>query len=188
MSNLNMLFFAFLFQSDRIQNLWYFYPVKTVKKFALLAFIFVALLALGFYRDFVFKSINALLQAWDHDMDYQMPRSLQFFEDYEYDTIVNMKWILTLLFSLFYLLLAIFTIRILFDSKGFVRITIASYAGIVIISALFILTGLMMKGSSEKMYEFARYMMGLAQSPIILMILIPVFRMYEKEKPEIQKK
>lgn len=140
------------------------------------------LLLTGFCRDFIFKSINALLQAWDHDMTYAMPRGLGFFESYEYGTIVNLKWLLTLLFSLLYLLIAIIVIRYTFHNKKFVRITIAAYFGIICLSALLIATGLLLKNSSEKMYEFARYFMGMAQSPIILMVLIPAFKLAEKEQ------
>ena len=140
------------------------------------------MLILGFYRDFVFKSINALLQAWDHDMDYAMPRSLNFLSNYGYDTIVNIKWLLTLIFSLAYLGISIAVIRFMFRNRAYNRITIASYAGIIAVSALLIIMGLLFKSTSEKMYEFARYLMGMAQSPIVVMILIPAFKLAEKEK------
>ncbi len=145
-------------------------------------FIIVCMLILGFYRDFVFKSINALLQAWDHDMDYPMPRSLSFISNYGYGTIVNIKWLLTLIFSLAYLGISIAVIRSMFHNRSYNRITIASYAGIIAVSAVLIVMGLLFKSTSEKMYEFARYLMGMAQSPIVLMILIPAFKLAEKEK------
>jgi len=145
------------------------------------------LLLSGFYRDFVFKRINALLQAWDHDMSYEMPNGLRFLENYDYDTIVNLKWLLTLLFSTLYLIIAIIVIRYAFHNKKYVKITVASYAGIIVFSGIFIMTGLLFKGSSEKMYEFARYFMGMAQSPIVLMVLIPAFTLYEKEKDKAQR-
>jgi hypothetical protein len=44
------------------------------------------------------------------------------------------------------------------------------------------LTGLVLSQFSGKMYEFARYFMGIAQSPLVLMILIPVFKISKKEK------
>ena len=146
------------------------------------AFIIACMLILGFYRDFVFKNINALLQAWDHDMDYAMPHSLRFFSSCEYDTIVNIKWLLTLAFSIAYLGISFAVIRFMFHNNTYNRITIASYGGIILVSALLILTGFIFKGSSEKMYEFSRYLMGMAQSPVVVMILIPAFKIAEKEK------
>ncbi|MCW3082636.1 MAG: hypothetical protein JWP12_2 [Bacteroidetes bacterium] len=145
-------------------------------------FMIMCMLILGFYRDFVFKNINALLQARDHNMDYAMPRSLNFISNYEYTTIVNIKWLLTLVFSLLYLGISIAVIRFMFHNRNYNRITIASYAGIIIVSAVLITAGLLFKSTSEKMYEFARYLMGMAQSPIVVMILIPAFKIAEKEK------
>lgn len=141
----------------------------------------IALLALlGFYRDFVFKNINAFLQALDYEMQYDLPPSLNFMERYEYETLVRLKWILTLLFSLIYLLISFISVRFIFGDKKFSRITVGAYLGIILISGIFILLG-MVFGNSGKMYEFARYLMGMAQSPLILMILIPIFKLAEKK-------
>ncbi|MCW3071678.1 MAG: hypothetical protein JWO44_1568 [Bacteroidetes bacterium] len=152
--------------------------LKTVSFYLL---VIALLLATGFYRDFVFKSINALLQAWDANVDYYLPPSLRFFENYEYDTLLRIKWILTFAFSLVYLLISVITIRYIFGRKKLIMITVWTYAGIMLLSGIFMLTGIIFSSASEKMYEFARYFMGMAQSPLILMILIPVFKLAEKE-------
>lgn len=156
--------------------------MKSLKKYILLALIISLLLFFGYYRDFVFKNINGLLKAWDYNLTYNLPPSLQFFENYDYDTLLNIKWLLTLLFSLIYLLIALKTIRLLFENKKYTRITLAAYIAVITVSALFIATGLIFKSTSETMYEFARYLMGMAQSPVILMVLIPAFKLSEKEK------
>lgn len=136
----------------------------------------------GYLRDSVFKTINALLRSWDLGQDYFLPPFLSFLENYEYDTLVNLKWLLTLLFSILYLMLSIFTVKLIFNDRKYFKITIWTYAGIIILSGFFIVIGYIFSGTSEKMYEFARYLMGMAQSPIVLMILIPTFKLSEKEK------
>lgn len=151
------------------------------KKKIVLFLVIVALLATGFYRDFLFKSINALLQSWDNDMDYIMPFGLSFFEEMEYDRIVNMKWFLTFVFSMIYLAISMFTIRELFQNKRYTRITIYSYLALLALSSLFILSGKLIEGLSDSSYEIARYLMGIAQSPLVLMILIPGFKLAEKQ-------
>jgi hypothetical protein len=156
--------------------------MKSFKNHLLLALIISLLLFFGYYRDFVFKNINGLLKAWDYNMTYNLPRSLQFFENYDYDTLLNIKWLLTLLFSIIYLLIAIKTIGLLFENKKYTRITLAAYIAVTMVSALFIATGLIFKNTSETMYEFARYLMGMAQSPVILMVLIPAFKLSEKDR------
>jgi hypothetical protein len=136
----------------------------------------------GFFRETTFKSINALLQAWDADMDYDMPYYLDFIKNLEYDTIVNLKWLFTMIFSFLYLLISLYAINVIFNSPLFQKITIWAFLFITLFSALFIITGVIFPGTSAKMYEFARYFMGIAQSPVILMILIPLFKLAEKEK------
>jgi len=152
--------------------------IKTVSFYLL---IIALLLVTGFYRDFVFNSINALLQAWDANVSYYLPPSLEFLEKYEYDTLLRIKWVLTFAFSFVYLLISIVTIRFIFNKKRLILITAAAYAGIMLLSGAFMLTGIIFSSASEKMYEFARYFMGMAQSPLILMVLIPVFKLAEKE-------
>ena len=64
--------------------------------------------------------------------------------------------------------------------------TIGLYAFVTVIAGMFMITGYVIEGISEKMYEFARYLMGMAQSPIILMILIPAFKLSEQEQTNIE--
>jgi hypothetical protein len=155
--------------------------VKLTKKILIIIIIGGFVLFFGYLRDFIFKKINALLQAWDHDLDYSLPDFLSFLNNYQYDTIVNIKWGLTCLFWVIYLVISLITIKWLFNKKRYIQITIAVYSGILILSALFICLGFIFPTASYKMYEFARYLMGMAQSPVILMILIPAFSIYEKE-------
>lgn len=143
----------------------------------------MAILAIltGYLRDTVFKTINAILRAADLEQDYFLPAFISFLQNFEYQTLVNLKWFLTLFFSLLYLILSIIIIKTLFKDRKYLKITTLTYIGVLLISAGFIAAGLIFKNSSEKMYEFARYLMGMAQSPIILMILIPTFKLMEKE-------
>lgn len=151
-------------------------------KFGLIVSCILALLVLsGYIRDTVFKSINAVLRAWDLDQDYFLPSFLSFLENYEYETLENLKWLLTILFCLLYLLLSIFAIKLFFNNSAYIKISIYTYLGIILISGIFILIGFIFNSASSKMYEFARYLMGMAQSPIVLMILIPTFKLSEKK-------
>ncbi|MBA3971612.1 MAG: hypothetical protein H0X46_05615 [Bacteroidetes bacterium] len=152
-----------------------------LKKGFFVLFIIAAIILTGYLRDSVFKTINALLRAWDLDQDYPLPAYMSFLNTYEYDTIVRIKWLLTFAVSILYFSITLITIKILFNQKKYLKITVFTYAGILLFSALFIGIGFMFSSLSEKMYGFARYLMGMAQSPIILMILIPAFKISEKE-------
>lgn len=156
--------------------------MKPLKRISFLTIIAFFLLSLGYYRDFVFIDINARLKALDHNIAYTLSPSLQFLENYTYNTLLNFKWLLTLLFSAAYLALTILTIQLIFKNKKHNHIILIVYAGLTLISMLFIGTGLLFEKTSGTMYEIARYLMGMAQSPIILMILIPAIKLSEKEK------
>ena len=146
--------------------------------------IIILLVLLGYLRDSVFKSVNALLRAWDNDQDYYLPSPLSFLENYEYDTLVNIKWLLTLIFSLIYFVIGIFSLRLVFGDNRYLGLLITAYLSVIVLSVMFIGTGMLFSGVSAKMYQFARYLMGMAQSPIILMILIPALKLSEKEKEQ----
>jgi hypothetical protein len=156
--------------------------MKKARRYFVWFTIVFALVFLSFYRDYFFRCINALLMAWDYNMDYPMPGHLKFFEQFDYSTIVNLKWLFTFLFALFFYLISIFSIHFHFSSRNYNRITTIVFIGLFVFSAFFIGAGLILPSLSERMYEFARFLMGLAQSPFILMVLIPAFMLAEREK------
>jgi hypothetical protein len=163
----------------------YFYCVKPVKKYICIFVLITLILFFGFLRETVFKNLNALLQAWDADIDYKMPFFLSFTENLDYPDVVKLKWLFTYVFSIIFLALSLLAIRLLFNDRRFIKITIISWTCILLLSAIFICTGLIFNDTDGKMYEFARYFAGIAQSPLILMILIPVFKLIEKEKESL---
>lgn len=155
--------------------------MKLQKKSVFLLLLIICLLLLGFYRDFVFKNINALIQSHELNIGFSMPSHLSVFDNFEYNTLIKIKWILTFAFSAFYLITSIITINILFKNKKYIRITIGVYIALILVSAIFMTLGYFLPTTSKNMYSFSRYLMGMAQSPLVLMILIPAFKISEKE-------
>jgi hypothetical protein len=153
----------------------------SARKYGYLLAIVVTLLLLGYYRDFVFRTINSMLQARDYETSYHPPFSMKFMENFSYNGLINLKWILTLMFSFLYLLVALITLKILFSNRRYTYVTIGVYVALTMVSGLFMLCGLLLESTSARMYEFARYLMGMAQSPIVLMILIPAFKLSGQE-------
>lgn len=158
---------------------------RSPKKYIFLLLIVCILLLLGYYRDFVFRTINTLLQAKDYDAVFTSPPTLQFLDHYTYPGLIRMKWALTLLFTLVYWGISLFAIKIVFDEKKYNRIAIGVYAVILLIAGLLMLAGYVFDALSGSMYEPARYLMDLLQSPVILMILIPAFKLSGQEHNNI---
>ena len=159
----------------------------SAQKIILLFCIIGIILFLGYYRDFVFVTINFILQARDYRAEYTLPPSLNFLDQFSYNVLMNFKWLLTVLFSMAYLLVALITLRILFNKRKYTRILVGVYAAVMLLSGLFMLVGYVFGDLSARMYEFARYLMGMAQSPVILMILIPAFKLSDQEPNNITK-
>lgn len=158
---------------------------STIRKYTILSFSIILILVLGYYRDFIFKGINAIVQAKELSVSYTAPSSLQFIQAYSISFLLKIKWTLTFLFSLGYLGISLFTIQNIFHNPKFNKITLATYLITGLVSGLFMATGFIFTGISDKMYEFSRYLMGMAQSPIILMILIPAFKLSSQEHSNI---
>lgn len=120
--------------------------------------------------------------AWDYEMDYPMPAHLRFFERFDYDQVINLKWLFTLIFAAIFYFISRFTIQYLFNNRNYNHIVLIAFAAITVLSGIFMAIGWMIPSSLERMYEIARFLMGLAQSPVVLMVLIPAFMLAEKER------
>lgn len=150
-------------------------------KYFVLLLIVTLIVFISFYRDYFFRTVNAMLLAWDYEMDYPMPAHLRFFESFDYDEVLNLKWLFTLVFASIFYFISRFTIQYLFNNKNYNRIVLFAFVGLTVLSGLFMAIGWMVPSSLERMYEIARFLMGLAQSPVVLMILIPAFMLAEKD-------
>jgi hypothetical protein len=109
---------------------------------------------LGFYRDRLFIPINEAIK-----------RGLQ---------VGMIKWFLTLGFTVAYWLLTIALVRVIFQSKRYVLIGVGAYLFILLIALLVSTFGYFFS-SFQEVYPLVRSIMGIAQSPIIAMVLIVWF-------------
>ena len=86
---------------------------------------------------------------------------------------------LTILFSLAFMLWSIICVNALFKNNNYIKITIGVFTLLVIISSIFYFLG-SLTGNTSFGYKFARIFMGIAQSPLPLMLLVPAFLLAEK--------
>lgn len=134
-----------------------------MRKKSLLPLLIIITILLGFIRDYVFVTINEKTgqgASGSGDLFYW-------------------KWILTFVFTLLYLLLTCFFLHLLFREKKYVWLGVYVYTALLAVS--FIAGGAGLAFSSfEKTYPFIRTVLGIAQSPIVMMILIPVSYLNEE--------
>lgn len=145
------------------------HPLRTI----LYALIAVALIAAtGFFREFMFVNINEQLSFlyYGSDVSYMSPR-LAFLSTWSYDNLYYLKWILTLVFSAVFLLESALLAKVLFASYHLKELLFI-YVLLLSISVVLYLP-FFLAGNGEQGYILARFFMGIAQSPLPAMLLIP---------------
>lgn len=154
-----------------------------MKKNILILLIVLGLFVLGYFRDNLFVNINYLIYHLYYKTDqlYLSP-SFLFLKRFDYDTLWQMKWVLTLLFFFTYLFFTLLGVYLVFGlNKKNLIYAIAFYLFIFLISGLFYGLGYF-AGYIEWGYHFARIFMGLAQSPFVLIFLIPAFTYFSSKE------
>ncbi len=145
------------------------------RKIALI-FALLLIVIVGYLRDYIFVSINHQIESGE-----------------EVNKLLTYKWVLTFLFSVLHLLLSWLIIAIVFyvpSESFFVKsqqvvvrryCKIAGVCYIALTSFAFLITMIgYVSSKTSSVYPFVREIMGVVQSPIIIMILMPVFVFYNK--------
>ena len=130
------------------------------------------IIATGFYREFFFVNINEQMRyLWYGNEESMMSDALSLLDSLDYWTLYYLKWAMTVVFSgIFLIESALFTKLIL--GKTLWKELIFMYTILLIVSGL-VLAGYALFDEHETGYLIRRYFMGIAQSPIPLMILLP---------------
>lgn len=147
----------------------------STKQWIQLGFVVILLGILGLSRQLLLININHQLSFLHYNMKVSyVAESMSFLKEYSHPTLMWSKWFLTVAYTLLYLGCTLLAMRILSFQKEYLKITVVLFAAVVVLSAL--LYGVLsLFGESYLGYRLARFCMGLVQSPIPLMILIPAF-------------
>lgn len=146
--------------------------------------IIILLVTIGFAREYFFVNINYQLgklfyQEYRNSFEntYQLPQGLSFFSSWKYDTLYWFKYILSIIFALIYFAVTLFTLKKMFPgNKQVVRITLWAHA-ILLSLALIFFAFAYMPGSLQKGYNLSLTFMHILQSPLVLMVLVPAFKL-----------
>jgi len=139
----------------------------------------IILIVIGFLRDSMFIWINALRKAY-LDLINAFPNipGNAFYQN-SVNYLYNTKWILTGLYTLLYSYIALLIIFLIFKNISFVKISFALMIGIGSVAIMIYVGGIMLN-HSEIAYTLARRLMGLLQSPVLLMILLAACFFYSR--------
>lgn len=134
----------------------------------------------GFFREFIFINLNQ--QRWEtyervyrhHSPEQHVAPSMQWLSGLSYETLNFLKWPLTLLFACWFAGLCLLAVRIAFAEKKYTRIVIFTYAGLFLLGLVVYGIGAA-TGGNYHFYEIARFLAGLTEGPLLMLILLASF-------------
>lgn len=149
--------------------------------------IFFAIFAiLGFSREFLFVNTNNLMyKIYYHNDSIIIPESLDFLSKYSLDTIYYGKYALTILYFIFYFIASYFAVKIICSDKKVTTWIVYIYGLILLLSSLTMAYNYIINNQlSGDEYTFSRWLMGIAQSPLVAFFTIAASALKTKFNPD----
>ena len=144
---------------------------NSLKKKTLIVSSIIAVIILGFFREFLFTHINEQLFALWYDEPSRASDAIPCLKSVDYYTLYYTKWFLTALFSVLFYGVTIGLLKIIFDTSYWKEILIIY--GVLIACSVITMAYGYATNTLEETYLLARLFMGVAQSPLVLMVMIP---------------
>jgi hypothetical protein len=156
-------------------------------KLALKYVLFIGLFALlGFSREFLFVNINnQLFKLYYGHSNLSLPASLSFIGTMEYSKLYYLKFALTIVFYLAYFAVSLLAIKLIANDKKINRWVIYIYVLLLILAGLTMLYNYIMHNQLDgDEYTFSRWLLGIAQSPLVAFFMIASATLYKKFQTE----
>jgi hypothetical protein len=157
--------------------------MSKLKWFILFLILFATL---GYFREFFFVYINVILyEKYYHSVsDAPFPEIMNFFRRYSYDTLYYSKYVYTLLWVLIYFAANFFALKKLTEHRYFIQLLTYAYLLMFFLAGSSMAYGYIVHGHlQDDEYTVSRWLMGIAQSPIICLILVASEKLYNKSFP-----
>ena len=137
------------------------------------------LIFLGFVRDFVFVQTNIIMYNKWSNSDYPFHPFMNWINQFDYWFLYRSKWFLTLFFITLYLGISYLLTKMIFNHRQITKILILLFSILIFLSGLSFLLGWIFNNLEEG-YAFSRMFVGIIQSPVPVMLIIP-FGLYYKQ-------
>lgn len=137
--------------------------------------IFISLFGyLGYFREYFFVNLNNIMyQKYYGHTDLPISSLLSFFKLFSYNTLYFSKYFLTLFWIGLFYALNFFCLKKMSEQKILLKILTYSYILLLILAAVSMMYGYFInKRFQDDEYTISRWLLGIAQSPIICLILM----------------
>ena len=148
------------------------------RKTKILLFILL-LMALGFFRENLFVNINDVLYSKLYNERNPIIWYLSFLNNVSYNTVYVAKWFITPFFAFLFWFVQKELLLVFFNEKKIITWLSVLYLSLFLLAGIFFVAGWAL-GDIYKGYTFSRLFMGLLQSPVACMILIPTGYLYKQ--------
>jgi hypothetical protein len=148
---------------------------------------FICLFAvIGFSREFFFVNVNKqLYKLYYHDSDVIIPDSLNFITHFEYTTLYYLKFPFTIIYFLAFFFTSYFAVKLICNDKKNAKWIIYIYAILLVLSGISMAYNYLINNQlNGDEYTFSRWLMGIAQSPLVAFFMIASSKLYNKFQTE----
>lgn len=130
----------------------------------------------SYYREILFRSLNALIAGKTNF--YSKTIALPVLEDWSIDALNQLKYLLTILFSLWFILISLFGIKYSFSNRIALHALYIYYSILGVILIFFVV--LIAPLNFSTMYPWIRKIVGLIHTPIPFILVSIGYYSYKK--------
>lgn len=137
---------------------------------------------LGYFREFFFVNLNNIMfQKYYNHTDLPIPSVMSVFTSFSYKTLYYSKYFLSLLWIAIFFFANYMALKQLSENKILLKFLVYSYLILLSLAAIAMIYGYFINGRlQDDEYTLSRWLLGIAQSPIICLILIASEKLYTK--------
>lgn len=139
-------------------------------------------IGLGLFREYFFIHINNIMTLkYYGTTSLPVPGHFSWYAGLAYETMYYLKYIFTGIFFLIFYLLAYFCLRSLTENKILLKWLSLTYAVLLILCIISMAWAYFVRMKlQDDEYTFSRWLMGIAQSPLIALFFIASSRLNNK--------
>jgi hypothetical protein len=137
---------------------------------------------LGYFREFFFVNLNNImyLKYYGHTT-LPIPSVMSVFNSFSYGTLYFSKYFFTIIWMSLFFFINYFAVKKIGTEKKMTRYLLYAYAVLLILAGISTAYGYFIKNRlSDDEYTISRWLIGIAQSPIICLILLASEKLYHK--------
>ena len=148
-------------------------------------FLFLLLFGvLGYFREFFFVQINNILYQKYYGTETTLPVAsvMKVFQFFSYSNLYYSKYLFTIFWAVLFYFFNLLAIKTLSKNIALIKFLNYGYLILFILAAISMAYGILINNHMEDSeYTLSRWLLGIAQSPIICLILLASEKLYNTQ-------